>query len=772
GDSSFAVACGATGSAVDSEGRKWTSDENFLSSRDDSLTVTSQIRDPSLPSAVPYMTARIFRSRATYTFPVVDRDSPQHWIRLHFYPSLYESFDSSASFFSVSAAGFVLLRNFSAYLAAESLRQAYVVREFAVTAAPESGGMRRSLSLTFASSEAVPNSFAFVNGIEVVPVPPEIFRSSSAAGSSSAMQTMYRLNVGGPYVPQSADSGGLTRTWHDDSPYVSGAAVGVTSEADDAVTISHRSEESRSIAPLGVHRTARSMGPNATENRSYNLTWLFPVDVDFTYLVRLHFCEYQFSGVNQRVFNVYIDDRTAEKAADIIAWSGGRGVPVYRDYAVSGHHHLRLALHPEVEAKPEHYDSLLNGVEIFKLNDGKRNLAGPNPVTATGDGKTVSSPSKTDIKPTIIGSVLGSIAGIGLFLGIIILSVKHKQKKTSENASNLRLPIYGNQSRTSETTAKAVGRTTTSLDGLCRHFSLPEIKRATDDFRESLVIGIGAYGKVYKGFIDGDTTAVAVKRANPSSEQGIREFLNEIELLSKLRHRHLVSLIGACNEDDEMILVYDYMANGTLRQHLHGNDGTNPPLSWMQRLRICSGASNGIHYLHTGAKFTVIHRDVKSTNILLDEKWVAKVSDFGLSKTGHGLNQTHVSTVVRGSFGYLDPEYFRRQQLSYKSDVYSFGVVLFEVLCGRPVLNPSLPKEQISLANWALLNYGTGNLDAIIDPRIKGEIRPECLKNFAETAVKCLSDHGPDRPSMGEVLWNLEYCIQLQNNPGQDKTAA
>ncbi|GKC99635.1 receptor-like protein kinase FERONIA, partial [Tanacetum coccineum] len=201
-------------------------------------------------------------------------------------------------------------------------------------------------------------------------------------------------------------------------------------------------------------------------------------------------------------------------------------------------------------------------------------------------------------------------------------------------------------------------------------------------------------------------------------------------MLSKLRHIHLVSLIGYCNENGEMILVYDYMTHGTLREHLYKTN--NPLLSWETHLNICIGAAKGLHYLHTGAKRAIIHRDVKSTNILLDEKWVAKVSDFGLSK-----------------------------KLTEKSDVYSFGVFLFEVLCARPVIVPWVRDEQVNLAEWGTC-YRRGTLVEIIDEKISEQIAPGCLRKFGEVANSCLHQDGCERPAMDEVVWGLVFALELQ----------
>ena len=513
-------------------------------------------------------------------------------------------------------------------------------------------------------------------------------------------------------------------------------------------------------APQEVYRTARTMWDDKAYNKNHNLTWEFPVDSRFYFLVRLHFCEFQFDifDWHDRVFSIFIANQNAEEAADVMVWSDRRkGVPVYKDYAVSmfgkeGEKKLNLSI--ALQANPEDWktkytNAILNGIDIFKVSDSNGNLAGSNPNPLMTLPTVVPQRQSTELKKKRI--TISLVGGVSSFIIVSVLGFFiFRQAKRVKDSSNSKKSCES-----------------TLLSSWCRYFSLVEIKEATNNFDNVFIIGAGGFGNVYKGYINGRATPVAIKWLKPGSQQGAQEFKTEIEMLSQLHHPHLVSLIGYCKDNNEMILVYDYMAHGTLRDHLYNTN--NPPLSWKQRLQICIGAARGLNYLHTGAKQTIIHRDVKTTNILLDENWMANVSDFGLSKFGPtGISKAHVSTVVKGSFGYLDPEYYRRQQLTEKSDVYSFGVVLFEVLCARPPIVRTVDKKQVSLAEWARQCCRNGKLDHIVDQFLKGKIAPECLKKFGEVAVSCLLDNGTERPSMNDVVWGLEFALQLQECAEKD----
>ncbi|XP_076920789.1 putative serine/threonine-protein kinase PBL7 [Bidens hawaiensis] len=315
-------------------------------------------------------------------------------------------------------------------------------------------------------------------------------------------------------------------------------------------------------------------------------------------------------------------------------------------------------------------------------------------------------------------------------------------------------------------TRHAVGSSSTSYSPpLCRQFTFSEIELATHNFDESLVIGRGGFGKVYRGTITHGEIHLdaAIKRLESGSAQGATEFWAEIEMLSNLRHCHLVSLIGYCIDGQEKILLYEYMPKGTLADRLHKRRA--PRITWVRRLKICIGAARGLDYLHTctGIKHGVIHRDVKSTNILLDDNWAAKISDFGLSKVGP-TNQpsTYVNTLVKGTFGYLDPDYYQTGRLTRKSDVYAFGVVLLEVLCRKQAVDRSIDEEQWNLAEWAQDSIKVGRLKEIVDSNIRERMSPKCLKEFALLAIQCLHSRPKQRPTMGEVVVGLESILALQ----------
>ncbi|XP_017975009.1 PREDICTED: receptor-like protein kinase FERONIA [Theobroma cacao] len=776
----IALDCGSStsGNSAVPGGRKWTGDKDskvalIEESSSKSVSATALSQSSSI-LRVPYLTARISISQFTYVFPVT---AGQKFIRLHFYPAQYQGFDRSKNFFSVKVGSYSLLNNFSASLTAQYLGEASFFKEFCVNLE-----QNQSLTVTFTPSMSM--SYAFINGIEVVSMPTNLYYSrlddqglpfigqeaQFQINNYTALENVHRLNIGGNSIPAVNDTG-MYRNWYDDYFYLVPAGV-VASNTSIKLDYSIIPQYT---APDDVYRTARSMGSNRTENLLYNLTWRLPVDSGFRYLVRLHFCEFDpyVETVSDRRFSIYIDNKTAEAAFDVMEASGGKGRPMYKDYVVmigntgdKSEYTLFIALHPK-NLFSAYADGFLNGLEVFKLNNSGGNLAGPNPAPqAPPAGNEESSPKakKSNTKRKLLFSIGG--CGIGLLIILVLLCCiivwRHRKMHWyGAYCKGSRFCCWMDPYKRKSFWAKS-----SSLpDELCRHFSLDEIKAATSDFHEALIIGVGGFGNVYKGFLDNGETIAAIKRLNPLSRQGAREFKTEIEMLSQLRHIHLVSLIGYCNDNSEMILVYDYMINGTLRDHLY--DTKNDPLTWKQRLKICHGAAIGLNYLHTEVKYTIIHRDVKTSNILLDEKFSAKVSDFGLSKMDPKIDV--VNTGVKGTWGYLDPEYARGHALTEKSDVYSFGVVLFEVLCARKALDQKLAVDQVNLAHWVKKCIADGTLYQIIDPRLRGKISPECFKVFVEIAESCIQEAGVNRPLMNDVMEKLGFALELQETADAGK---
>lgn len=294
-----------------------------------------------------------------------------------------------------------------------------------------------------------------------------------------------------------------------------------------------------------------------------------------------------------------------------------------------------------------------------------------------------------------------------------------------------------------------------------RMFSLKEVKKATNGFSRERVLGSGGFGEVYKGELH-DGTIVAVKSAKVGNLKSTQQVLNEVGILSQVNHKNLVRLLGCCVEAEQPLLIYQYIPNGTLHDHLHGKHATF--LKWDTRLRIALQTAEALAYLHSAAHTPIYHRDVKSTNILLDEEFNAKVADFGLSRLAQpGLS--HVSTCAQGTLGYLDPEYYRNYQLSDKSDVYSYGVVLLELLTSQKAIDFSREEDDVNLAVYVSQRASDGAVLGVVDQRLLGE-NPSVevitsIRLFAELALACLKEKKGERPNMKAVVPELQRMIRI-----------
>ncbi|KAG9439144.1 hypothetical protein H6P81_019309 [Aristolochia fimbriata] len=682
------INCGSNSSIIVG-GRTWYGDLSFqnLTVSFSGFAASTASADGNSMYGDLYKTARVFNQSSNYTFKVV---SGSYYLRLHFHPLPLENVDVNDSLFDVTANNLKLLTRFSvaseishknSYLQSveSNLTVSSLMKEYFLDVGTD------GILVKFVPNEG---SFAFVNAIEIIPVLDTLFMDSiSKVGGSGGnfslsdkgIETMYRLNVGASKVEPALDQD-LWRIWENDHPYM--FTVAASQVLYNNSNISYASNEKSLVAPLFVYEDARTMINAEVSEKRINISWKFEVHPNFDYLVRLHFCELSYDKPGQRIFKIYINNRTAVDNVDVFVKAGGKDKGFHQDYVDSVLQNidtLWVQLGPDITAGESGTDALLNGLEIFKISRSG-NLAYDSGRFDSGNKHT------SGKKGILLGVICGAVVLVAIVSFLFFFFCCKQKKKTSQvkNQPTGWRPLFLHATVGSTTDARskypysANGSMATTRLG--RRFTIAEIRTATQNFDELLVIGTGGFA-----------------------------------------------------------------------------------LSWKQRLDVCIGAARGLHYLHTGAEGGIIHRDVKTTNILLDENFVAKVADFGLSKTGPTLDQTHVSTAVKGSFGYLDPEYFRRQQLTEKSDVYSFGVVLFEVVCARPVINPTLPKDQINLAEWAIRWQRQGALETIIDPQLRDSYSLESLKKFGEIAEKCLADEGKNRPTMGEVLWHLEYVLQLQD---------
>ncbi|KAD1534175.1 hypothetical protein E3N88_23839 [Mikania micrantha] len=597
-----------------------TSNYHFLSNPDqESVNATNSQSIPSTYGSLLYTTARILNQTSNFTFSI--NQHGRHFIRLHFFPfdSDIQTYNLSTSKFSVSAQGFTLLKDFQP-------DANLTVKEYSLNITSD------ELVITFDPSA---NSFAFLNALEVISHPDELIPVSAQTVEpprnhhnliTRALETVARINMGNQSV--SPDNDTLWRLWNSDGPFIKQNNF-IRYVSNLSIVNYTLNGPSVDIAPLSVYGTATKLDTELNPSALLNNTWFFNVDPGFSYLVRFHFCDIFERPPWQLVLNVYLNSMSVAKDLNLgQRTSNIWGAPYFLDAVtrVSGNGMISVSIGTSLAngASPE---SFLNGLEIMKISNSNGNLG-------EVDSRILSSTSRSKHKVwVIVASVAGALLVVVSLVSLIFILCRRNRKKSSNTGNSTQENLSPNES------------TIFSKSKIGYRFPLITIQEATDRFSESLVIGIGGFGKVYKGTLF-DGTKVAVKRGAPQSHQGLAEFKTEIEMLSQFRHRHLVALIGYCDERDEMIIIYEYMENGTLKNHL----------------------------------------------------------------------------------------------------------------------------GMISLVEWVKDLQMKGELEKIVDPYLVGKMKMESLKKFVDIADKCLADEGIYRPTMGDVLWNLEYALQLEGiemNTGQ-----
>ncbi|KAF5479294.1 hypothetical protein F2P56_000128 [Juglans regia] len=395
---------------------------------------------------------------------------------------------------------------------------------------------------------------------------------------------------------------------------------------------------------------------------------------------------------------------------------------------------------------------------------------------------------------TIVSVAIGVVVGV-LVISLLVMAVwflqKRKKRRTgrnagypmhspfasSQNSDSLFLKPYSPDPLVGNDSVGEFVYTPSEPSGVGNSrswFTYEELVNATNGFSAQNLLGEGGFGCVFKGVL-ADGKVVAVKQLKIGGGQGEREFRAEVEIISRIHHRHLVSLVGYCISEHQRLLVYEYVPNDTLHYHLHGED--RPIMGWATRLKVAAGAARGLAYLHEDCHPRIIHRDIKSSNILLDSNFEARVADFGLAKLALDSN-THVTTRVMGTFGYMAPEYATSGKLTEKSDVYSFGVVLLELITGRKPVDASQPLGDESLVEWArpILAQALEDeeFEGLVDPRLEKNYVGNEMFRMIEAAAACVRHSAARRPRMSLVVRALESLDELSDltngmKPGQSE---
>ncbi|KAK9937792.1 hypothetical protein M0R45_014561 [Rubus argutus] len=435
------------------------------------------------------------------------------------------------------------------------------------------------------------------------------------------------------------------------------------------------------------------------------------------------------SILGRRVFDIYIQGSLVQKDFNIANEAGGFGKAVLKNFTA-------------------HVTTNTLEIRLFWAGKGTtgipvRGVYGPLISAISVDPNFVppqeASPGGGGGSGISIGVVVGIVAG-GIFIILLVFSI-------------LWWKGFLRREKTLEQDLKGVDLQTGK-------FTLRQIKTATNNFDIANKIGEGGFGPVYKGLLS-DSTAIAVKQLSAKSKQGNREFVNEIGMISALQHPHLVKLYGCCIEGNQLLLVYEYMENNSLARALFGPEECQLKLDWPTRHNICVGIARGLAYLHEESRLKIVHRDIKATNVLLDKNLFPKISDFGLAKLDEEDN-THISTRVAGTYGYMAPEYAMRGYLTDKADVYSFGIVVLEIVSGRSNTTYRTKEECFYLLDWALLLKERGNLLELVDPRLGSDFNKEDMMITINVALHCSNVIAADRPTMSSVVSMLEGKASVQ----------
>ncbi|KAF8080065.1 hypothetical protein N665_0978s0007 [Sinapis alba] len=448
-----------------------------------------------------------------------------------------------------------------------------------------------------------------------------------------------------------------------------------------------------------------------------------------TYNVNLHFMEIQFTeelyiSLGRRIFDVYIQGKLFLRDFNIKEKANGTMKPIVqelKDFNVTNHV-LEIRLYwagkgTTLIPNRGYYGPLISAISLCHSQQRR-----------CGVEKTRHHTNY----PMISGAIGGLVAILLLGLGIYAARKRFIKDKSSKERAQ-------------------------SLQTVC--FTWRQIQAATNNFNQANKLGEGGFGSVFKGELS-NGTIIAVKQLSSMSSQGNREFVNEIGMISGLSHPNLVKLYGCCVDKDQLLLIYEYMENNSLALALYGNSAHK--LNWSIRQKICVGIARGLEFLHHGSTIRMVHRDIKTANVLLDTDFNAKISDFGLARL-HDEEQSHISTRIAGTIGYMAPEYALWGQLTEKADVYSFGIVAMEIVSGRSIVKKKGSVDDIPLINWVLALEKRGDIMEVLDPILEGDFKSEEAVRMIKVALICTNSNPSLRPTMSKAVQMLEGQIEITN---------